>query len=56
MDAYTYMIDYGRGAIPAAFWEGVIAPYLFTNEDWESFKTQLGVCAAQVLPHLTKSQ
>jgi hypothetical protein len=52
MGADTYMLDYGRGNIARAFWQGVIAPYLFVNHDWRSLETQLGVCAEQVLPFL----
>jgi hypothetical protein len=50
MDAFTYMIDYGRGSIARAFWQGILAPYFFINHDWESLKTQLGVCAERVMP------
>ena len=55
MDAFTYMIDYGRGTIARAFWQGILAPYFFINHDWESLKTQLGVCTEQMLPFLSAS-
>jgi C-8 sterol isomerase len=54
MDAYTYMLEYGHGSIPSAFWQGIIAPYLFTSHDWTSLRDQLGVCAEQILPLLRR--
>lgn len=47
-DSYTYMMDYGRGTIPAAFWQGIIAPYIFTSHDWDSLFGQLQPCAEQI--------
>jgi hypothetical protein len=49
LDEYTYMIDYGRGGIAYSLWQGVFAPYLFSNHDWHSFQTQLAVCAKEIL-------
>lgn len=41
MDDLTYMIDYGRGFIPAAFGQGVIEPALFVDHDWKSAETEI---------------
>ncbi len=49
MDKHSYMIDYGRGNVPAAFWSGVIAPYLFVNHDKFSTKQQLTGCAKSII-------
>jgi hypothetical protein len=44
MSEGSWMIDYGRGFIPPALWEGVLLPYM-SNNDSASMKDQLGQCA-----------
>ncbi len=48
MDRLTYMIDYGRGSISKAFWQGVVAPYL-VNQDTQSLMEQLKKCGASYI-------
>ena len=49
MEADTYMIDYGRGQISRALWQGVIAPAFYTSHDYKSMKDQLKSCGSSVL-------
>jgi hypothetical protein len=49
MGKFSYMLDYGRGFVPAALWQGIIAPYLFVNHDSQSAKEQLKACATAIL-------
>jgi len=49
MDRNTYMIDYGRGSISRALWQGVIAPVLYTSHDYRSMKDQLKSCGSSIL-------
>jgi hypothetical protein len=51
MDKFTYMMDYGRGDIPGDLWEGVIAPFLFANQDSPSIIQQLKDCGSSVIHH-----
>jgi hypothetical protein len=55
MDRFTYMIDYGRGVIPASFYSGVIAPFLFSSHDGHSLRRQLGDCGYSMLSNLASS-
>lgn len=43
LEPYTYMIDLGQGQIASSFWSGVIAPFLFNNQDWRSLFGQISV-------------
>lgn len=49
MEPDTYMIDYGRGQISRALWQGVIAPAFYTSHDYKSMKDQLKSCGSSVL-------
>ncbi len=49
LNEYTYMIDYGRGKIASSMWQGIFAPYLFSNHDWESLSTQFTECMKKIL-------
>lgn len=44
LNSYTYMMDYGRGNISMAFYQGVVAPWLFANHDLDSLKGQMFSC------------
>jgi hypothetical protein len=48
MEAGTLMLDYGRGFILPAFWQGVIAPNLFVNHDSSSLMGQIKDCASSL--------
>lgn len=56
MDRFTYMIDYGRGFIPASFYSGVIAPFLYSSHDGHSLRKQLGDCGYSMLSNLGRSK
>ncbi len=49
MDRFSYMVDYGRGVIPASFYRGIIAPFLFSSHDSYSLRKQLGDCGYSML-------
>lgn len=43
LEPYTYMIDLGQGTITPSFWNGIIAPFIFNNQDWKSLLGQMDV-------------